>query len=421
MSETIKKETPSTTPVAPPPAPTQPAGPTNVLATLRASLRNDLGVLPVVVTLVVIALFFQITSDGSFFKPQNLSNLLLQTVTTGMLAVAATLVLLLGEIDLSLAAVSGVGAAVMGVLVSPAVEGASRGVGLNPWIAILGALLMGALIGLFNGFFIAVLRVPAFIVTLSGSIGFAGLLLIVLGPNSTLKIADSTINSLATTYLPSFLGIGLAVVGLVIFIGSMVLNRQARQKLGLKTKTTTQLAVQSGLAIVVVGGVVISLQSYNGVPLAVVILISVVILFWLILTRTSFGRHVYAVGGNAEASRRAGINVTGLKIAVFVLASTLAAASGILEGSRQQSAPAAVNPTLLLNAIAASVIGGVSLIGGRGSVWAIVLGSLVVKSLENGLTLLNQTQDVVEIVQGAVLLFAVTLDAVLRRGSAVRR
>lgn len=406
-------------------APTPPGVPTpgdatganrSLAASLRGLFRNDLGFLPVLLTLAIIMIFFQAASGGDFFRPQNLSNLILQTITTGVLAIGAAMVLFLGEIDLSLAAVSYTCAGAMAVLVSPAAEG-TRGVGLNPWLSILLALLLGAIIGFVNGFFIAVIRVPSFIVTLAGSIGYAGLLLVILGPNSTLKINNSTVNGLSSTYLPTWLGFGLPGLVVLLYVVSQIANRNSRQKVGLRVKSGSQMAIELGALAVVIALIVFSLQSYNGVPLVGVIWLALIIGFWLMLTRSSFGRHIYAVGGNVEASRRAGINVTALKISIFTIASTMAAVSGVLEASRENSAPAAINPTLLLNAIAAAVIGGISLFGGKGSIWAILLGSLIVKSLENGLTLLNQTQEVVEIVQGVVLLLAVTLDAVLRRNN----
>jgi D-xylose transport system permease protein len=161
-------------------------------------------------------------------------------------------------------------------------------------------------------------------------------------------------------------------------------------------------------------------STAQGVPQSTAIWIGLIVIVWLILRQTSFGRHIYAVGGNAEAARRAGINVTGVKIAVFAMASTLTAIAGILQLSRSNAADAAINPTLLLNAIAAAVIGGVSLFGGRGSVWAVVLGALVIGSIENGLNLLNAGQDVKYIVEGVVLLLAVTADALIRRANAVQ-
>jgi D-xylose transport system permease protein len=159
-------------------------------------------------------------------------------------------------------------------------------------------------------------------------------------------------------------------------------------------------------------------EQYRGIPYSALILLTALIVFWLIMRFTGFGRHVYAVGGNAEAARRAGIGVVGIRVAIFMLASTLAAIGGILASSRAISASAQINPTLLLDAIAAAVIGGVSLFGGRGSVWAVVLGSLIIGSLENGLDLLNQGTDVKLMVEGVVLLIAVTADAIVRRRNA---
>ncbi len=176
-----------------------------------------------------------------------------------------------------------------------------------------------------------------------------------------------------------------------------------------------QVVLQIVVATVLVVGAVVVFQSYQGVPYAAAILFALIVLFWLIMTRTSFGRHVYAVGGSAEAARRAGINVVGIRIACFTLCSTLAAVGGILLASRGTAVASLIDPVLLLNAIAAAVIGGVSLFGGRGSVWAVVLGALIIGSLVNGLALQNQGTDVSEMVEGAVLLIAVTVDALVRR------
>ncbi|MGZ3584139.1 MAG: ABC transporter permease subunit, partial [Ktedonobacterales bacterium] len=158
-------------------------------------------------------------------------------------------------------------------------------------------------------------------------------------------------------------------------------------------------------------------DNYLGVPLTTMIMIGIILVVWLITTKTAFGRHIYAVGGNAEASRRAGIKIVGLRVAIFAMASTLAAVGGILEVSREVSAPAQLDQTLLLNAIAAAVIGGVSLFGGRGSVWGVVLGALIVGSLINGLTLTGQPASVELMAEGVVLLVAVLIDTVVRRRS----
>jgi D-xylose transport system permease protein len=181
------------------------------------------------------------------------------------------------------------------------------------------------------------------------------------------------------------------------------------------------LGVRCVIPVVLVEGAVILFENNYGVPYSTAILFGLIIIFWLILTKTSFGRHIYAVGGNAEAARRAGINVVGIRIAVFALCSLLAAAAGIMDASRGLSVASQVSPSLLLDAIGAAVIGGVSLFGGRGSVWAIVLGVLIIGSLENGLALKSQGADIKQIVEGAVLLLAVTSDAVIRRFQARSR
>lgn len=374
---------------------------------LQSLMRGDLGFIPVLLTLAIITLYFQITTSGVFLEARNLSNLTQQIVVISILGTAAVLVLLLGEIDLSLVAVAQTCAAIMAVL--------SVYQNWNAWLAILAGLLTGLVIGLLNGFFIAVLRVPSFIVTLAGSIGYAGLLLLVLGRQTTLVVRDPVIRSIAPTYLDPVIGWGIPLVLVILYSLGVWFEQQRRKRAGLPAKTPTQLALQIGLALVITVVVVFLFQSYQGVPQSVLISLGVIVAFWLILKKTPFGRHLYAVGGNAEAARRAGINVVGMKLTVFALASTLAALAGIMLTSRSTAVATQISSTLLLNAIAAAVIGGVSLFGGRGSIWAVVLGALIIGSLDNGLDLLNQDQSVKAIVQGAVLLLAVTVDAIVRR------
>lgn len=379
---------------------------------LRSLMRGDLGFIPVLLTLAVITIYFHITTNGIFLQARNLSNLTQQIVVISILSTAAVLVLLLGEIDLSLAAVAQACAAVMATL--------SVYQNFNPWLAILVALLMGALIGLVNGFFIAVLRVPSFIVTLAGSIGYAGLLLLIMGRQSTLIVRDPTIRSLAPTYLDPLLGWGIPLLLVGLYVAGVWYEQTRRSKAGLKIKSPVQLATQTAGAVAAVVVIVLLFQSYQGVPQAVIISLAIIVAFWLILKKTRWGRHLYAVGGNAEAARRAGINVVGMQMGVFALASTLAALAGIMLTSRSTAVATQISATLLLNAIAAAVIGGVSLFGGRGSVWAVILGALVIGSLDNGLDLLNQEQSVKNIVQGGVLLLAVTVDALVRRSNAAK-
>ncbi|MBE9180529.1 inner-membrane translocator [Oculatella sp. LEGE 06141] len=370
-------------------------------------MRGDLGFIPVILTLALITIYFQVTTSGVFLQARNLSNLTQQIVVISILSVAAVLVLLLGEIDLSLAAVAQACAAIMAVV--------SVYQNWNPWLAILLGLVAGAVIGLINGFFVAVLRVPSFIVTLAGSIGYAGFLLLVMGRQTTLIVRDDTIRSLAPTFLAPWLGWVIPFLLVGLYGLGVWYERKRRSQAGLPLRSSLQTAIQLGCVLAITVIVVYLFQSYQGVPQAVLISLGLVVIFWLLLRKTTFGRHLYAVGGNAEAARRAGINVVGMKLTVFVMASTLAALAGIMLTSRSTAVATQVSSTLLLNAIAAAVIGGVSLFGGRGSVWAVVLGALVIGSLDNGLDLLNQDQSIKSMVQGGVLLLAVTADALVRR------
>lgn len=394
-------------PVAP--APVEPsAGPMEALR--ERFRRGDFGQLPVVLTLILIAVFFEITSGGLFFLPRNLSNLILQIATIGTLALGAVLVLLIAEIDLSLGVVSYVCGTVMVVL--------SVQHGASPAVAILGALAVGAVIGLVNGIFVAVLRVPSFIVTLAALIGYSGLVLHLLLPNTTIRLIDPFLTGIAASYLQFPWDVLLPVPLVVLYVILQLWNRVRRQQAGLSQIPLWELGVRTGAVVVVSVLALIVFESYQGIPYSALILLSALLVFWLIMRFTSFGRHIYAVGGNAEAARRAGISVVGIRIAVFTLASTLAALGGILASSRAISGTAQIDQSLLLDAIAVAVIGGVSLFGGRGSVWAVVLGSLVIGSLENGLNLLGQQQDVKFMVEGAVLIIAVTADAITRRRNA---
>lgn len=381
----------------------------------RELLRGDLGQIPVFIGLIVIAIIFQIASGGFFLIAENVSSLADQVVSIIVLAVASVLVLLIGEIDLSLAAVAYFCGAVIGVLSRRA-----------PWFggghwpaaeAILVGILAGVVIGLLNGIFVAVLRMPSFIVTLAGLIFYSGALSRILEPQTTLQIFDPTIDGIEFSTLPGALSILLAAAGLVVYAAFILRGRARRQRAGLPVQSVTRVAVQLGLPVIIVAGVVYAFDSFLGVPMPMVITVAVVIVIWLIVSKTAFGRHIYAVGGSAEAARRAGINVVGLRVAIFTLAGAIAAIAGLLIVSRGNSAPAQVNTYLLLNAIAAAVIGGVSLFGGRGSVWGVVLGALVVGALLNGLALLNVGPDVVEMVEGLVLLVAVLIDALARRRS----
>ncbi len=413
MSEMIDKST-GTTPTE---AALQPVAADAVEApsyrqrqSLGQLLRTDLGFVPVLITLLVIVAFFEVISGGLFLSLTNITNLFLQTATYGFLGLGTILVLLLGEIDLSIAAV--------GTFCSVIMADLSERAGAPAFVAILAALACGALIGAINGFFVAVLRIPSFIVTLAGNIAFSGLVITLLFGQATLEIANPFINSIAgsfTSYLPDVLGVGLPTLAVLLYAGYLILNYVRRKRTGLRNPAFSLFLAQIIIPIVIVEGAIVYFENLHGIPYPTALLFGMILLFWIILTKTSFGRHIYAVGGNKEAARRAGINVVGIQIAVFALCSLLAAVGGIVEASRGNSVASAVPAQLLLDPIAAAVIGGVSLFGGKGSAWSIVLGILIIGGLENGLALENIPSDRVLWIEGGVLLIAVTVDAVLRR------
>ncbi|HEX5365274.1 MAG TPA: hypothetical protein VFW63_01250 [Acidimicrobiales bacterium] len=375
---------------------------------LRRLTQGELGSLPVVLGLVVVWIYFQ-SQNSNFLSSGNLTNLMLQIAATGTISVGVVMVLLLGEIDLSVGSVSGLTAATMAVL--------NVKEGWDAWPAIGVSLLAGAGIGLVHGVWVTKLRVPSFVVTLAGLLAWQGAQLHVLGSTGTVNLTDESITDLAFTFFSDGVGWVLAVLVVAATAGATVLRRRRARAAGLPP---SRLSADVARLVVVVAGAAVAVAVFNddrGVPLAFCIFLGFVLAFDVLTRRTVFGRHVFAVGGNAEAARRAGIRVDRVRAVVFVLASTMAAAGGILGAARLL----AVNQSsgsgdLLLNSIAAAVIGGTSLFGGRGSAWSALLGALVIGSIANGMDLLGEESDVKFMVTGAVLLLAATIDAVSRRG-----
>lgn len=372
---------------------------------------GELGALPVVLGLALIWTYFEL-QDAHFLTARNLSNLVLQISVSGTIAIGVVLVLLLGEIDLSVGSVAGATAAVLGVLV---VDDSW------PWWAgILAMVAVGTLIGAFQGAWFAILRVPSFVVTLAGLLIWLGVQLHVLGDAGTLNVFDAHITAIASTFLPEAWGWALALVAVIGFAGRRLLEDTRRRRAGMSTQSLPILFVQTVTIAALLLGAVAVLNDAYGVPTAGVLLFALVAFFDWLARRTTFGRHIYAVGGQAEAARRAGISVARTRICVFALAGTLAAIGGLISTARLQAASTQTGGgTLLLESIAAAVIGGTSLFGGRGSVWAALLGALVIGSVSNGLDLVGQPADVKYMVEGAILLLAVTIDAYSRRRLAV--
>jgi D-xylose transport system permease protein len=370
-------------------------------------LRGDVGFLQVFIALALIWTVFQLANDR-FLTAVNLTNLMLQVTAIGIISIGVVLVLLLGEIDLSIGAVSGLCAGIMAVLTVQQ--------GWDPGLAILVGLLAGTAIGLINGFFNTYFGIPSFVVTLSGLIAWQGALLLVLGKTGTVNLPPSVITDLTSTFYGAGVGWTLAVLVTAGTLAAGLMGRHRRQKAGIEAPGLAGIVFRTVLvgAVMFIG--VAILLSDRGVPLAVLILLGLTGLFAFITERTRFGRHIYAVGGNAEAARRAGIRVTSIRVTVFAIGSTMAAAGGIMAASRL----IAVNQSsgsgdILLNAIAGPVIAGTSLFGGRGTVWSALLGALVIGSISNGINLLGLESSVRFMITGGVLLAAVTLDALSRR------
>ncbi len=386
----------------------RPGVPDPLWARARARLAHgDVGPLAVVVGLALIWIFFQ-SQNANFLTGRNLSNLILQIGVVGTLGIGVVLILLLGEIDLSIAAVAGVCASVLGVTLARGQWTAATAIGLT--------LLVGAAIGAVQGSWTVFVGVPSFIVTLAGLLAWQGVQLILLGDVGELPIQDDTIKGIASTYLSPAAGWALAAILIAAYALTLWVGWSSRRRAGLETPAVRSLIAR----LVVVAGVSVItaavLNSYFGVPYVLVILLALTVALTIVTSRTAFGRHIYAIGGNAEAARRAGINVVAVRIAVFTIASTLAALGGIIAASREFAVSTGTGGgTLLLDAIAAAVIGGTSLFGGRGQIYNALLGALVIGSVENGLDLLGQPASTQNIATGVILLLAVSIDAVSRR------
>ena len=378
------------------------------IAGIATRLRQgELSVMPVVLSLIAVWIFFQ-ALDSHFLTARNISNLVLQISVIGTIATGVVLVLLLGEIDLSVGSVAGLSSAVLGSLLVVH--------GWPWWAAVLAMLATGAAVGAFQGAWFAIIGVPSFVVTLAGNLGWLGVQLRVLGENGTINVFDENIAKIATSFLPSYWGWILAIGVSCAYSTSRLVRETRRQRAGLPA-TGTAAVMAEGIGLIALSCFAVAvLNSAQGVPTAGVILMGVVLFFAWMTTRTGFGRYIYAVGGNAEAARRAGINVTRVRITVFTLGSTMAALGGLIAVSRGAAASTQTGGgTLLLESIAAAVIGGTSLFGGRGSVWSALFGALVIGSVSNGLDLVGQSAEVKYIVSGAILLLAITIDALSRR------
>ncbi|MDI2132177.1 sugar ABC transporter permease [Yinghuangia seranimata] len=370
---------------------------------------GELGSLPVIFGLIVIWIVFWSLNDR-FLSAQNLSNLSVQIASTGLISVGIVFVLLLGEIDLSIGSVSGLAAALLAVL--------NINHGWGDLASIFAAMGVGLGIGLIQGFFFAKVGVPAFVVTLAGLIGWLGLQLYVLGDQGTINLRyGGTIHKLTSYYFDQVIvGYVIAAVLVGLYAVSRYLEYRRRRDAGLAVVPVQDLALRTGLLAVIAFVVAYVLNQWKGTPLALLIFLGFVIVGDIVLRRTRYGRQIYAVGGGIEAARRAGVNVSFIRISVFMICSMMAALGGVFAASRIVSAGQSTGSgDVLTNAIAAAVIGGTSLFGGRGSTYSALLGMLVIGSISSGMDLQSVNSSVKLMITGAVLLAAVVLDSVSRR------
>jgi D-xylose transport system permease protein len=374
-------------------------------------ISSDMRAIPVIIGLVALWVFFALQSDV-FLKPQNLSNLLVQSTVTGIMAIGLMFVLLVKEIDLSVAAINGVTSVLMARLI---VE-----YGFSPWLAIAVAVAVGALIGVLSARWVTFVGVPSFVVTLGLGLALNGIQLILLPQTARYSLMGTGVDAIAETKVTGVASWAVLVVGLVIFAALLLSETARRKRAGLPVSTLSTLVLPLGTATVLGIAVVAILNAHQGLPLVVLIFAVLLGLGGYILKGTQFGLFLYAVGNNDEAARRAGIKVNQVKMLAFAIAGGVSAVAGVLAASRALgvgvfSGGGVGGGTLLLESIAATVIGGVSLFGGRGSIHAALLGALVIGTVQNGLNLMGVENYVRLIVTGFLLVLAVSIDKLLEK------
>jgi D-xylose transport system permease protein len=401
----------------PPPAEQMPTGMAGLYRRAVDNVKSgNLGVLPIVLGLAFIVVFFGFKATN-FFTANNFDNIIIQMAGTAMLAYGVVFVLLLGEIDLSISYVAGIGAITVAELQLP-----GSGHQINGLIAIVAAVAICAAIGFAQGSVVAKVGVPSFVVTLAGFLIWQGVILQVLEVRGSIIIQDRWINYTATYGFSQTAGwlIAAIITGVysVTVLGGVIGKRRAGVAIRNPVMVVVKLvgvAAAAFLTVDICNNAVVQ-GTHLGLPLAGVIIVFFLVLLTFLAKRTTFGRHVYAVGGNAEAARRAGINVPRIRILVFMISSSMAAVGGIILAANVNSVDLNFGGgTLLLNSIAAAVIGGVSLFGGRGEVRGAFLGALVIATVSNGLNTAGYKNGTIYVVTGAILLLAVTLDTIARR------
>jgi len=379
---------------------------------------GDIGSLPAVLGLIVLCGIFGVMSEF-FFSNRNFANLLTQASPVIVIAMGLVFVLLLGEIDLSAGYASGVCGAVLVLLVTNH--------GFAWYTALPISIVCGAALGLLMGSLVSRVGIPSFVVTLSAFLAFQGILLLLAGEGGTIPIADKTILAVENSNLTPIQGWLMYLIISIAYVLSGLNRINSRRRAGLKAELLNLWILKTTSLLAITGAAVYALNqergnppliSTRGIPVVVPIILAILLAGTFLLGNTAFGRHLYAVGGNAEAARRAGINVKRVRTIAFVICSSLAAVAGMLFASRMNSiSPSTGGSSTLLYAVGAAVIGGVSLFGGKGKMRDAILGGLVVAVIDNGMGLLGYGAGIQFMVTGAVLLVSASIDAISRRGA----
>ena len=380
---------------------------------------GDIGSLPAILGLVVLCLVFG-SMSSVFLTPGNFANLITQAAAVIVIAMGLIFVLLLGEIDLSAGYTAGVTGAVLVILIT------NQG---QPWyVALVASIAVGALLGFLLGSLVARLGIPSFVVTLAAFLAFQGILLLLAGEGGTIRVEDPTILAVENSNMSPTVSWIFFLIVAVAYVLSGLTAMNSRRKAGLKTELK-KLWIIKTVGLLLITGLAVSalnlersnnpdLVSLKGIPYVVPVILLLLVIGTFVLGRTAFGRHIYAVGGNAEAARRAGIDVKRIRIAAFMICSSLAAIAGMIFASRQNSvSPTTGGSSTLLYAVGAAVIGGTSLFGGKGKMRDAILGGLVVAVIDNGMGLLGYAAGIKFIVTGLVLLVSAGVDAISRRGN----
>jgi D-xylose transport system permease protein len=376
----------------------------------EALKAGDVGTLPIILGLICIVAFFYWKNEN-YLSAGNFTNIMTQMAGVTTIAIGVVFVLLLGEIDLSIGFVSGVAGVIVAELQIPDGSWEVKGI-----VAIAIAASCTALIGMIQGSFVALVGIPSFVVTLAGLLFWQGVILYVIGSQGVIVIEDATINNVANYFFSDTAGLLIAAGASAVYGLATLAGVVSRRRHGIYTDNLVIVAAKLALFLAVIFGAVIWANNERGFPLAFLLVIIFLVFWTWVAERTTFGRHVYAVGGNAEAARRAGINVPRIRILVFMISGLMAGLGGVIFAARLNSVDLnAGGGTLLLDAISAAVIGGTSLFGGRGRVISALMGALVISTVANGIDLLGYSSAIKYMVTGVILLAAVTLDTVSRR------